>query len=157
MEDGRMVKKKMKRAKTVIFMGPEEVHQHTFEHLLKDGFYNDSSTFVLVHILNEKSKAQFPPSIDIKNEQEVEDYIYQQFSKFEEEFIDSDRRPKIEKEIILNSDTKLSAINFLKDSGADSCVVASSGEDDLGGAASHSSAFYLVAHAPCDVLVIRPD
>lgn len=147
---------KTKRAKIVIFMGPDEVHNEVFDHLLKDGFYNNSSTFVLVHILNDKSRGCFPPSVDVKSEDEVEKYINIQFNKFEERFVDEENRPKIERMIILNKDTKLQAVNFLKESGADSCVVATRGEQGLSGMFTDSMAYYLVAHAPCDVLVIRP-
>ncbi len=137
-------------------MGPDEVHNEVFDHLLKDGFYNGTSTFVLVHILNDKSRSCLPPSVDTKSEDEVEKYINAQFDKFEEKFVDQTLKPKIERMIILNKDTKLQAVNFLKESGADSCVVATRGEQDLAGMFTDSMAYYLVAHASCDVLVIRP-
>lgn len=148
--------KKVKRAKTVIFMGPSEVHNQTFDHLLKDGFYNDTSTFVLVHILNDKSRSQLPPSVDAKKDNEIENYIHSQFEKFEQQFVDEAIVPKIEKVILLNSDTKLQAVNFLKESGADSCVVATGTDEGLTGMFHDTMAYYLVAQAPCDVLVIRP-
>jgi len=148
--------KKLERAKTVIFMGSEEIHNETFDHLLKDGFYNGTSTFVLVHILNDKSRASFPPSVDVRSDAEVEKYINQQFDKFEAKFIDEKTKPTVERMIILNKDTKLQAVNFLKESEADSCVVATRGEQGVSGVFSESMAYYLVAHAPCDVLVIRP-
>ncbi len=137
-------------------MGPDEVHNETFEHLLKDGFYNNTSSFVLVHILNEKSKAKFPVNVDVKNEVEVEKYINAQFDKFENKFVDEKIQPKIERMILLNSDTKLQAVNFLKESEADSCVVATRGHHGMADIFMESMAYYLVAHAPCDVLVIRP-
>jgi len=148
--------KKLERAKTVIFMGSEEIHNETFDHLLKDGFYNSTSTFVLVHILNDKSRASFPPSVDVRSDAEVEKYINQQFDKFEAKFIDEKTKPTVERMILLNKDTKLQAVNFLKESEADSCVVATRGEQGVSGVFSESMAYYLVAHAPCDVLVIRP-
>jgi len=147
---------KVQRAKTVIFMGPDEVHNEMFDHLLKDGFYNNTSTFVLVHVLNDKSRTHFPPGVDVKSDSEVEKYINKQFDKFEEKFIDEKTKPNVERMILLNKDTKLQAVNFLKDSGADSCVVATRGEQGVSGVFSESMAYYLVAHAPCDVLVIRP-
>ena len=148
--------KKLERAKTVIFMGSEEIHNETFDHLLKDGFYNGTSTFVLVHILNDKSRTSFPPSVDVRSDAEVEKYINQQFDKFEAKFIDEKTKPTVERMILLNKDTKLQAVNFLKESEADSCVVATRGEQGVSGVFSESMAYYLVAHAPCDVLVIRP-
>ncbi len=154
-KEGTVIQKQA-RAKTVIFMGPDEVHNEMFDHLLKDGFYNNTSTFVLVHILNDKSRENFPPSVDVKKDSEVEKYINTQFDKFEEKFVDEATKPKVERMILLNKDTKLQAVNFLKESKADSCVVATRGEQGLSGMFTDSMAYYLVAHAPCDVLVIRP-
>lgn len=149
--------KKLERAKTVIFMGPDEVHNEIFDHLLKDGFYNNTATFVLVHILNDKSRATFPPSVDVKSDSEVEKYVNQQFDKFEEKFIDEKTKPNVERVILLNKDTKLQAVNFLEEVQADSCVVATRGEQGVCGVFAESMAYYLVAHAPCDVLILRPN
>lgn len=71
------------RAKTVIFVGVNELHNQSFEHLMKDGFYNSRLSFHLVHILNDKSRSQLPPSVDIKDSNAVENYIRNQFENIE--------------------------------------------------------------------------
>ncbi len=143
--------------KTVLFLSLDDIVNDNFDHYKNDGFFNIDSHFILAHILNSDSKAGFPPSVDIKDDKAVEAFINEKFDKVADILWgDSDKKPQVEKAIIFHSEPKLSAVNYLKEVNADSCVTVTRGEQGAEGIFRDSFAYYLVAHAPCDVLVLRP-
>lgn len=143
--------------KTVLFLGLDDILNENFDHYLSDGFFNRTNHFVFVHILNNDAKKGFPPSVDINDDKAVEKFVNDKFDKVEELlWADSQEKPQIEKAILFHSDPKLRALNYLKETDASSCVVVTRGEQGVEGVFRDSFAYHLVAHAPCDVLVLRP-
>lgn len=146
-----------KLPKTVLFLGLNDILNDNFDHYLSDGFFNVNSHFVLVHILNSDAKSGFPAHIDTADDKAVEGFINEKFDRVSAMLWgDAERKPQVEKAIIYHSEPKLSAVNFLKESGANSCVTVTRGEQGAEGIFRDSFAYHLVANAPCDVLVLRP-
>ncbi|MCF8058942.1 MAG: universal stress protein [Bacteriovoracaceae bacterium] len=145
------------RVTTVIFLGLNDILNENFDHYIHDGFLNLDSDFHLVHIMNKRSHMNFPTNIDVNDEAQVEEFINKKIDKVGALLWgDEAKKPEVKKVILFNSDPKLKAINYLNECKADSCVVITRGEQDVEGIFKDSFAYYLVAYAPCDVLVIRP-
>lgn len=144
------------KAKTVLFLGLNEILNETFGHYQTDGFFNPEGEFSLVHIFSPNSNEELPPNINAKNEDEVKAFINEKLGLVSHNLLGDVPKDRIKIEILYHNEPKLRALNFLKESGADACVVATRGEQGVSGVFRESFAFYLVAHAPCDVLVLRP-
>lgn len=145
------------QAKIVLFLGLDDILNNNFEHYLHDGFFNIGNEFHLVHILNHDDKGNFPAHVNQDSDEEVEKFIHEKFDGVALKLWgDSSQKPQVKKSIIYHKEPKLCALNHLKDEGASSCVVVTRGEQGVEGVFKDSFAYYLVAHAPCDVLVLRP-
>lgn len=143
---------------TVIFIGLYDILNECFDNFLHDGFLNLESKFHLVHILNKNSVKYLPTNIDVKVAGEIEKYINNQMNKVSALLWGNQKvKPEVKKVILYHSEPKLKGINYLNDISANSCVVVTRGEQDIEGLFKNSFAYYLVAHAPCDVLVLRPN
>lgn len=146
------------RASTVIFLGLNDMLNESFDHYVHDGFLNLDSHFYLVHVYNKRSHINLPTNIDVKDDAQVEAYINGQMDKVGDRLWgDQKKKPDVEKVILFNNEPKLKSINYLNELKADSCVVVTRGEQDNEGIFKDSFAYYLVAYAPCDVLVLRPN
>ena len=144
--------------KIVLFLGLDDIINDNFEHYLHDGFFNLKNEFHFVHILDHDNKGSFPPSVNTDDDSAVEKFINDKFDGVAAKLWgDSAEKPKVEKSIIYHQEAKLRALNYLKEKNADSCVVVTRGEQGVEGVFKNSFAYYLVANAPCDVLVLRPN
>lgn len=143
--------------KIVLFLGLDDILNDNFDHYLSDGFFNIKSDFHLVHVLDNDVRKGFPPNINVENDEEVEKFIYEKFEKVAAKLWgDRGEKPHVEQAILFHKEPKLRALNYLKEQNANSCVVVTRGEQGVEGVFRDSFAYYLVAHAPCDVLVLRP-
>ena len=146
--------------KIVLFLGLNDILNSNFEHLLHDGLFNRENHFQLVHILDHDRLDGLPPQIDRESEKDIEAFIHEKFDSVVQKLwghnLDQQGQ-NVEKAILFHKEPKLRAINYLKEEKADSCIVVTRGDQGVEGVFKDSFAYYLVAHAPCDVLVLRPD
>ncbi len=140
-----------------LFLSGEEVADDSLLQYAHDGLFSGNNHFHLVHIVDEASLKSLPVNVDPNDEEAVRNFYDEKFSAFSEKMSQQcEKGLQMKRHILFHNQAKLHALHFLKEIKADSCVLATRGEQGVEGIFAESFSYYLVAHAPCDVLVVRP-
>lgn len=145
-----------KRKKTVLFLNIEQLLGDSFEHFVEDGFFNPEGHYVLVHIFTPEIRSHLPAQVNKKDDEAVNAFILRKMFEVVERVWGEPSPNWVDVEVLYHKEPKLRAVNYLRDEEADSCVVATRGEQGVSGIFKDSFAYFLVANAPCDVLILRP-
>ena len=114
----------------------------------------DAKEVQLVHVANKSDECVLPVGIDRNNSEEVDSYIDETLRDLMAYLKEGgDEKVKWSSTTIHNKDSKLSAVEYLKDVNADLVVTATRGGRDC--LFSDSFSCYLIGHSPCDVYVIK--
>lgn len=142
----------------VLFLSGEDKWDESLLQYANDGLFLQGNHLHLVHIVNEHSLKQLPSGVNVRDQDQVKAVFDKKFSQFQRQLSEtSQRKLKFSCHLLFHKEAKLKALEFLKEVKADACVLATRGEQGVEGIFAESFSYYLVAHAPCDVLVIRPN
>lgn len=132
---------------------PEELSE------LKDSdLLSNADNIYLVHIYNDKSKKYLSGNINANNFEEVEDYIVKKLHGLTDHLVPGhfNKNNQRHSYCLFNSSAKIKILDYLKEIGADLIIASTKGEQGIEGFFTDSYCYWLVEHAPCDVLVVRP-
>lgn len=145
-----------KKKKTVLFLNIEELLEESFEHFVDDGLFNPDNYFILAHVFSPEIGEHLPPGVDKKDPDAINSFILEKLNSVASKIWDDPNPQWVEAEILYHQEPKLRAVNYLREVEADACVVATRGNQGVSNLFQESFAYYLVANAPCDVLILRP-
>jgi hypothetical protein len=112
----------------------------------------------LIHIYNDKLKSNLPFSVNPDDFSEIEAYVTDRLHELTDELLPGHVNKVGDRHslCVFNASEKLEIINYLDKVGADLVIVSTRRVKGLEGLSNNSFSFWLVEHAPCNVLIIRP-
>lgn len=118
----------------------------------------NADNIYFIHIYNERSKKYLPSTIDTNNFEEIENHVVQKLHELADELIHGhlNKSEQRHSHCLFNNDAKIKILDYLTRVKADLVIASTRGEQGLEGFFTDSYCNWLVEHAPCDVLVVRP-
>jgi nucleotide-binding universal stress UspA family protein len=121
-------------------------------------FLKETDNVYFLNIFNKRSEKHLPLNIDTKNREQVEEYITGVLKDIREATVNGHQNKNSTKHsrVFFDNNDKNRVLEYLSEIDADLVIVTTRGEQGVEGIFADSYSYWLVAHAPCDVFVIRP-
>ena len=149
----------MKNFKNIaILVSLDEKHVKELSELKDSELLSHADNIYFVHIFSERSKKDLPLSVDSHDFEDVKHFVMDRLKELCTELVPSHHNENDERHChcLFNSSEKIKVLDYLEEVKADLVITSTKGEQGLEGVFKESFSFWLVEHAPCDVLVVRP-
>lgn len=107
----------------------------------------------LLSVLNDQQRDFLP--LNIETDEQIEEYVKSLHSDLRDK-LSKNSDATVSSNMILRSDSKLEAVEYLKKVKADLVITATHGNMGVKGVYMNSFTEFLLMHSPCDVYVVRP-
>jgi len=142
----------------VLSVSMDELSIKNFSELKNSHNLGLADNIHFIHIYNEKLIHNLPSSLDCSDFGNVESYVVEKLHDLAKDLIPNHINEKGDRHslCIFNSSEKIEILNYLERVCADLVIVSSRNEHVLEGLSPNSFSYWLIEHAPCNVLVLRP-